>query len=109
MKVESDQTMKYALMLVMFLVLAVAAAASARAGDMQKGREVYEMNCLACHGMGGHAVDMTIPSFANGDRMFLMDQEMLQSIRNGKNLMPAFRGLLSDQEIRDVITYLRTL
>jgi mono/diheme cytochrome c family protein len=52
---------------------------------------------------------MTIPSFANGDRMFLMDQEMLQSVRNGKNQMPAFRGLLSDQEIRDVITYLRTL
>ena len=82
---------------------------AAMAGDMQKGREVYEMHCVACHGMNGYALDMTIPSFANGDRMFIMDQEMMQSIRNGKNMMPAFRGLLSDEEIRDVITYLRTL
>ena len=96
-------------MLVVFAVLAVVVAVPARAGDMQNGREVYEMNCLACHGIDGFAVDMTIPSFANGDRMFLMDQEMLQSIRSGKNQMPAFRGLLSDHEIRDVITYLRTL
>ena len=101
--------MRTAFMLVIALVFVFAIAVSARAGDMQKGREVYEMHCVACHGMDGYAVDMTIPSFANGDRMFLMDQEMLQSIRTGKNLMPAFRGLLSDQEIRDVITYLRTL
>ena len=101
--------MRIAVTLVIFLLLVFAAALPARAGDMQKGREVYEMHCVACHGMDGYAVDMTIPSFANGDRMFLMDQEMLQSIRTGKNLIPAFRGLLSDQEIRDVITYLRTL
>lgn len=91
------------------LALIVVMVGTAMAGDMQKGREVYEMHCVACHGMNGYAIDMTIPSFANGDRMFLMDQEMLQSVRNGKNMMPAFRGLLSDEEIRDVITYLRTL
>ena len=101
--------MRRAFMIFVALVLVLASALSAHAGDMQNGREIYEMHCVACHGMDGYAVDMTIPSFANGDRMFLMDQEMLQSIRNGKNLMPAFRGLLSDQEIRDVITYLRTL
>ena len=101
--------MKNYLTLLVALALCIAAAAQALAGDLQKGREVYEMNCVACHGMDGYAIDMTIPSFANGDRMFLMDQEMMQSIRNGKNMMPAFRGLLSDDEIRDVITYLRTL
>ena len=101
--------MRTAILLMSALLIVFVISASARAGDMQKGREVYETHCVVCHGMGGYAVDMTIPSFANGDRMFLMDQEMLQSIRSGKNLMPAFRGLLSDQEIRDVITYLRTL
>jgi mono/diheme cytochrome c family protein len=97
-----------AVLIAMVSLLAVLAV-QARAGDMQKGREVYDMHCVTCHGMSGYAIDMTIPSFANGDRMFLMDQEMLQSVRNGKNMMPAFRGLLSDEEIRDVITYLRTL
>ena len=97
-----------AILIAMVTLLAILAT-QARAGDMQKGREVYDMHCVICHGMNGYAIDMTIPRFANGDRMFLMDQEMLQSVRNGKNQMPAFRGLLSDQEIRDVITYLRTL
>ncbi len=97
-----------AVLIAMVSLLAILAV-QARAGDMQKGREVYDMHCVTCHGMNGYAIDMTIPSFANGDRMFLMDQEMLQSVRNGKNMMPAFRGLLSDEEIRDVITYLRTL
>jgi len=34
--------------------------------------------------------------------------DLLQRIRDGKDTMPAFRGLLRDEEIRDVITYLRT-
>ena len=97
-----------AVLIAMVSLLAILAV-QAGAGDMQKGREVYDMHCVTCHGMNGYVIDMTIPSFANGDRMFLMDQEMLQSVRNGKNMMPAFRGLLSDEEIRDVITYLRTL
>ena len=81
----------------------------AHAGDMQSGRETYELHCSICHGANGISVDMTIPSFANGDRLFQMDQDLMRSIREGKELMPAFRGLLSDEEIRDVITYLRTL
>lgn len=84
-------------------------AGLAHAGDMQNGREIYELHCSICHGVDGVSVDMTIPSFANGDRLFQMDQDILRSIREGKELMPAFRGLLSDQEIRDVITYLRSL
>lgn len=91
------------------IVLGMLAALPVVAGDMQKGREVYEMHCIACHGIDGYPVDMTIPSFANGDRLYLMDQELADSIRNGKELMPSFRGLLSEEEIRDVITYLRTL
>ena len=81
----------------------------AHAGDLQNGRETYDLHCSICHGIDGMPVDMTIPSFANGDRLFQMDQDLMRSIREGKELMPAFRGLLSDEEIRDVITYLRTL
>ena len=37
-----------------------------------------------------------------------MDSELLDRIRDGKDGMPSFRGMLSDNEIRDVIAYLRT-
>ena len=37
------------------------------------------------------------------------DFALLESVRRGKNIMPAFAGVLRDREILDVIAYLRTL
>ena len=91
------------------VVLAVAWSSPGSAADRNNGRAIYEMHCVGCHGEGGRSVDPTVPSFANGDGLFLMDSELLDRIRQGNQTMPAFRGLLSDQEIRDVISYLRTL
>lgn len=79
------------------------------AADRHNGRAIYELHCIGCHGESGQPADPTIPSFANGDGLFRMDSELLERIRSGNQIMPAFRGLLSDQEIRDVISYLRTL
>lgn len=101
--------MKTRLMLNLLAMLAFASTGVAFAGDIQEGRQTYELHCSVCHGIDGMPIDMTIPSFANGDRLFQMDQDLLRSIREGRELMPAFRGLLSDDEIRDVIAYLRTL
>jgi cytochrome c6 len=97
------------LILSLLAMIAFASTAPAFAGDIQKGRETYELHCSVCHGIDGMPIDMTIPSFANGDRLFQMDQDLLRSIREGRELMPAFRGMLSDEEIRDVIAFLRTL
>lgn len=90
-------------------LLAVAWSSPGAAADRKNGRTLYEVHCVGCHGEGGHSIDPTVPSFANGDGLFMMDSELLDRIRRGSQTMPAFRGLLSDQEIRDVISYLRTL
>jgi mono/diheme cytochrome c family protein len=37
------------------------------------------------------------------------DDQLLQVIRNGKGGMPAWGAVLSDQEIHDVLKYVRTL
>lgn len=83
-------------------------AESAVAADERKGREVYDLHCATCHGMDGISLDPLVPSFADGDALFLMDAELLQRIGDGNDTMPAFRGLLSAEEIRDVIAYIRT-
>lgn len=97
------------LFLVVIAILAVAWSSPGTAADRNNGRAIYEMHCVGCHGEGGNPVDPTVPSFANGDGLFMMDSELVDRIRQGNQTMPAFRGLLSDQEIRDVISYLRTL
>lgn len=79
------------------------------AADRQNGQQIYELHCLACHGEEGRALDPATPSFADGDGLFVMDSELLDRIRDGSATNPSFRGILSDSEIRDVISYLRTL
>ena len=78
------------------------------AADRNNGRQLYEIHCIDCHGATGNSIDPMTPSFASGDLLFLMDSELLDRIRDGKDGMPAFRGMLSDNESRDVIAYLRT-
>jgi len=50
-----------------------------------------------------------VPDFSQGDTLLQSDLELLNSIQDGKNMMPAYRGILSNMEILDVIAYLRTL
>jgi cytochrome c6 len=49
------------------------------------------------------------PSFALGENLLQPDSSLLTSIKNGKNAMPAYEGILSDSDILDVVVYLRTL
>jgi len=97
-----------------FLLVAAAAAAlvlvgTATAGDVFNGRTVYETYCLACHGESGRPIDPAIPSFADGDAIFKPDSQLLDQVRQGSEAMPAFRGVLTESEIIDVITYIRSL
>jgi cytochrome c6 len=101
--------MKIVMQIVLLLGMCLLAVRPSLAADPQKGRQTYELHCEACHGVAGKSIEPGTPRFAGGDSLFLMDQDLLRRIREGKNTMPAYRGLLRDEEIRDVIAYLRTL
>jgi cytochrome c6 len=79
------------------------------AADTDKGAELYATNCAACHGVSGISVMHGAPNFAQGEGLMNPDRALLISIRSGKAAMPAYRGVLSDQDILNVIAYLRTL
>ncbi len=81
-----------------------------------KGKVVFEKRCLPCHGAQGKGdgypflkpppADLT--SFAVRNRT---DAELLVTIRHGHpdTAMGAWRVALSDEEIRNVLAYVRTL
>ena len=79
------------------------------ASDMANGSKLYSAHCISCHGSSGIAVMMDAPNFTKGEGLMAPDSTLLLSIKNGKNAMPAYQGILSDAEILDVIAYLRTL
>lgn len=80
-----------------------------QAADMINGQRIFLAHCAGCHGMNGIPVMPTAPTFARGERLMQPDVILLQSIRTGRNAMPGFMGMLSDREILDVISFLRTL
>jgi cytochrome c6 len=79
-----------------------------QAADPNKGAGLYKMHCASCHGVSGTSVMIGAPNFAQGDTLMSPDSTLLIAIQSGKAAMPAYRGVLSDQDILDVIAYLRT-
>ena len=111
--------------------LAVASAASASSpapagassrGDANRGKAVYAQYCASCHGVRGDgkgpaglALNPHPTNFRDAERMSkLTDDTLFRAIRDGGSavgksaLMPAWKGTLSDAQIRDVIAYVRT-
>lgn len=90
-------------------------------GAVDSGRQVYQVNCDACHGKtgqgdgpaaGGMEPAPTNLAQAEGN---LSDGYLFWRIKEGgmmppfNSTMPAWGGILTDEQIWQVITYLRTL
>lgn len=91
------------------LALLAAVATTASAADPDKGKRLYNRNCANCHGSNGMGTMPGLPDFSRGEALLQPDVRLKSAIEQGKGLMPAYRGLLTEQEILDVIAYLRTL
>jgi high-affinity iron transporter len=98
----------------------LALPASARAaGDSDKGKPVYVAQCSACHGKAGDGngpvgkvLNPRPKAFSKGD--LPSDEKMASVIQKGGKAnglskdMDAYPAL-SDQQVSDVIAYIRTL
>ena len=83
---------------------------SAFAGNPVEGRKVWKSNsCPSCHGINGNPVVPGVPSFARGDRMIKPDAKLVETLISGSKIMPAWKGILSREQMFDVIAYIRTL
>lgn len=79
------------------------------AADPGNGGKIYATHCSSCHGEDGASTMPGTPDFSRRERLFKPDTALLVSIRDGISVMPAYKGLLTDQEILDIVAYLRTL
>jgi len=87
----------------------LATAVPAAAADLARGSQIYALHCAVCHGPTGQGGVPGAPRFNRGERLLQSDAALLEAVRRGRNVMPAFAGVLRDREILDVIAYLRTL
>ena len=78
--------------------------------DLVSGQEVFEEFCAACHGFDGIRIIPEAPNFADGESLDKEGPDLLASIRDGKGeIMPLWADDLSEQQMLDVLAYIRTL
>jgi cytochrome c6 len=74
-----------------------------------KGSQLYVIYCADCHGVSGDSVLHDAPRFSKSEALIKSDIDLFDAISKGNKAMPLYKGILNDQEIFDVITYIRTL
>ncbi|MGH7769288.1 MAG: c-type cytochrome [Candidatus Binatia bacterium] len=85
--------------------------------EADKGRESYDSLCAYCHGVYGRGDgifaseqarpprDLSAPSF----QLQTTDEELLRAVAEGKEAMRGAKDVLSAEDIRSVVAYLRVL
>jgi cytochrome c6 len=92
----------------LIFILLLLIAGTVMAGDPMKGRPLYENRCAGCHGPEGVPQVGSIPNFKMGQGLMKSDQQLLSFVQKGKGVMPGFKGILTDAEIKDIIAHVRT-
>lgn len=95
----------------MVVLLATAIAAPVFA---QSGESTFKSKCAMCHGADGLASGpmgkmMNIPSVKSPVFKKLTEAEMVAATTNGKAKMPAYKGKLTEAQIKEVVAYMRSL
>jgi mono/diheme cytochrome c family protein len=97
-----------------------ASGSSALPGDPTKGQSIYQQNCTVCHGASGEGgVGATLnpiePLAGVSKEKALTPEFLIDIVTNGRNpqpgdpkqaQMPAWKGKLSEQDIKDVAAFI---
>jgi mono/diheme cytochrome c family protein len=90
--------------------------AAAAKGSATKGKEVFDQKCGLCHfadsdakkiGPGLKGISKRGTFTVNNNKV--TDDNLKTWIENGDSLMPPFKDVLEEQQIRDIIAYVKTL
>ena len=94
--------------------LAATLALPAIAFAQGSGADTFKAKCAMCHGADGSAStgmgkSMGLKPLGGSEVQAMSDADMTALITDGKGKMPAYKGKLSDAQIKDVVAYIRTL
>lgn len=100
--------MKIAKTITLAAVLAMAAVPV-----FAQGADTYKAKCQMCHGAAGLADTgagkaMHVKPVTDADVQKQSEAQMIDAVTNGSGKMQAFKGKLSDAEIKDAVSYFRS-
>lgn len=90
------------------------AAANAPASRLDSARATFSAACARCHkenGEGGlfelEDQKLKVPSLREGEAVEDTDRQLARQIANGGKGMPAFKSRLSQEQIEDLVRFIR--
>lgn len=98
----------------MIACLATMAAAFVPAAFAQgSAADIYKAKCQMCHGAKGMAESgagkaMKVKPVTDPEVKKMSETQMADAVRNGMGKMQAYKGKLTDAQIKDVVAYFRT-
>ncbi|HMS83887.1 MAG TPA: cytochrome c [Nitrospira sp.] len=110
----------YGRVLMSMLVIALTASwtlAQSQSENTKRGERVFQQHCVGCHGTTGDGLGADIKELIVPPANFLApkirartDRELYLAIKQGVLFSPmhGWADRLSEQEIRDVLNYIRT-
>ena len=92
----------------------IAASTGTVAVAQSAGADTYKAKCQSCHGAEGTpnpgiAKMMGVKPVSDPSVKSLSEATMITDTTNGKGKMPAFKGKLTDAQIKDSVSYFRSL
>jgi mono/diheme cytochrome c family protein len=105
---RSRKTLIPALPALLLFCVAISASAESTAGDEKAGAVLFrDKGCAFCHGIGGVGTKKA-PSLADlRKNKEWTPKKITGQIMNGGQKMPPFEDSLTDQEIAQLVAYLR--
>lgn len=89
--------------------------------DLVNGQTQFTNNCLVCHGDRGHgdgvlAISLNVKPNNIAEELnnpLSMKFELIDFVLEGDNeqsgTMPAFKGMLSEQDVNDILEYVKSI
>jgi mono/diheme cytochrome c family protein len=104
----SPSRLRFAFLLLLIAVWLVPAAVAEGAAQ-----DLYKSKCAMCHGPDGSGntpmgKKLGTHDFASPEVQKQTDAQLTEAITKGKNKMPAYAGKLSDEQVKQLVAYIRT-
>lgn len=98
------------LLLALAVVIVALSSTPSRADD---AATLYKSKCAMCHGADGKGETpagkkMGVHDFGSPEVQGMKDAEIASAIADGKNKMPAYKKSLSADQIKDLVSYVRS-
>lgn len=79
----------------------------------QSAADLYKGKCQACHGADGHASvigkKLGARDFQDPDVAKMSEADLAKTTSDGKNKMPAYKGQLTDDQIKALAKYIKEM